>query len=41
MDTREMKEIEAAVEGILFASGEPVGIDRVCVALDLDKPTAL
>ena len=37
MDTREMKEIEAAVEGILFASGEPVGIDRVCVALDLDK----
>lgn len=40
MDTREMKEIEAAVEGILFASGEPVGIDRVCVALDLDKSTA-
>ena len=40
MDTREMKEIEAAVEGILFASGEPVGIDRVCMALDLDKPTA-
>ena len=40
MDTREMKDIEAAVEGILFASGEPVGIDRVCVALDLDKPTA-
>ena len=40
MDTREMKEIETAVEGILFASGEPVGIDRVCVALDLDKPTA-
>ena len=39
MDTREMKEIEAAVEGILFASGEPVGIDRVCVALDLDKST--
>ena len=40
MDTREMKEIEAAVEGILFASGEPVGIDRVCVTLDLDKSTA-
>ena len=40
MDTREMKEIEAAGEGILFASGEPVGIDRVCVALDLDKSTA-
>ncbi len=40
MDTREMNNTEAAVEGILFASGEPVGIDRVCVALDLDKPTA-
>ena len=40
MDTREMKEIEAAVEGILFASGEPVGIDRVCVATELDRPTA-
>ena len=39
MDTREMKEIEAAVEGILFASGEPVQIDRICTALDLDRPT--
>ena len=35
-----MKEIEAAVEGILFASGEPVGIDRICVATELDRPTA-
>ena len=32
VETREMKEIEAAVEGILFASGEPVHIDRFCVA---------
>ena len=40
MATREMKESEAAGEGILLASGEPVGIDRVCVALDLDKSTA-
>ena len=39
MDTREMKEIEAAVEGILFASGEPVAGDRICVALDMDRPT--
>ena len=38
MDTREMKEIEAAVEGILFASGEPVAVDRICVALDMDRP---
>ena len=40
MDTTlEMKEIEAAIEGILFASGEPVAIDRICLALDMDKPT--
>ena len=39
MDTREMKEIEAAVEGILFASGEPVAVDRICVALDMARPT--
>lgn len=39
MDTLEMKEIEAAIEGILFASGEPVNIDRICVALELDRPT--
>ena len=39
MDTREMKEIEAAVEGILFASGEPVAVDRICVALNMDRPT--
>ena len=40
VETREMKEIEAAVEGILFASGEPVHIDRICLAADLDRPTA-
>lgn len=39
MDTLEMKEIEAAIEGILFASGEPVSVDRICVAMDMDKPT--
>lgn len=40
VETREMKEIEAAVEGILFASGEPVHIDRICLAAELDRPTA-
>lgn len=35
----EMKEIESAVESILFASGEPVQTERVCVALDMDRPT--
>ena len=39
MDTLEMKDIEAAVEGILFASGEPVQTDRICVALEMDRPT--
>lgn len=40
VETREMKEIEAAVEGILFASGEQVHIDRICLAAELDRPTA-
>ena len=39
METMEMKEIESAIEGILFASGEPVHVDRICVALDMDRPT--
>ena len=39
MDTLEMKEIEAAIEGILFASGEPVSVDRICVAMDMDRNT--
>ena len=36
----EMKELEAAVEGILFASGEPVHIDRICLTLDIDRLSA-
>ena len=39
MDNLDMREIESAIEGILFASGEPVQIDRICVALEMDKPT--
>ena len=39
MDTMEMKEIEAAIEGILFASGEPIHVDRICVAMEMDRPT--
>ena len=31
--------MEAAIEGILFASGEPVKVERICVAMDLDRPT--
>ncbi|MDD7537951.1 MAG: SMC-Scp complex subunit ScpB [Oscillospiraceae bacterium] len=36
----DIKEIEAAIEGILFASGEPVSIERICMATELDRPTA-
>lgn len=40
MDTLEMKDLISAAEGILFASGEPVHIDRIALALDLDRDTA-
>ena len=40
MEIQDMREMEAAVEAILFASGEPVQVDRICVALELDRPTA-
>ena len=35
----EVKEIESAIEGILFAAGEPVGVERLCLALELDRST--
>jgi segregation and condensation protein B len=35
----EMKEIESAIEGILFAAGEPIAVERICLALDMDRPT--
>lgn len=35
----ELKETEAALEAILFAAGEPVGVERICLTLDLDKAT--
>jgi len=34
----ERKEIESAVEAILFASGEPVQEKRLCAALELARP---
>ena len=40
LESMDLREVEAAMEGILFASGEPLGIDRICLALDLDRPTA-
>lgn len=37
MDIMEVKDIESAVEGILFASGDAVSIERLCDVLDLDR----
>ena len=35
----EVKEIEGAIEGILFAAGEPVGVERLCLVLEADRNT--
>jgi len=35
----ELKELQAALEGILFASGEPVAAERLCTGLDIDRTT--
>ena len=35
----EIKELEAALEGVLFASGEPVSAERLCLGLEVDRPT--
>ncbi len=34
------KEMQTAAEGLLFAAGEPVHIDRICLALGTDRPRA-
>ena len=36
----EIKKIQGAVEAILFASGDPVTVDRISDVLELDRPTA-
>ena len=35
----ELKEMEAALEAVLFAAGEPVGVERLCLSLEADRPT--
>ena len=35
----EIKEYQAAIEAILFASGEPVPVSRLALALELDEET--
>ena len=36
----DLKEREAALEGILFAAGEPVEIKRICLALEIGRDEA-
>lgn len=36
----ELKEVEAAMEAILFASGDPMGVERLCMSLEIDRATA-
>lgn len=36
----ELKEVESAIEGVLFAAGEPVGVERLCMTLEIDRETA-
>ena len=40
LESLDLHEVEAAVEAILFAAGEPLPIERICLALDLDRSTA-
>ncbi len=36
----ELREVESAIEGVLFAAGEPVGVERLCSTLEIDLATA-
>jgi segregation and condensation protein B len=35
----ELKELESAIEGILFAAGDPVPVERICLTMEQDKET--
>lgn len=35
----EIKELESALESVLFAAGEPVPADRLCLGLEVDRAT--
>ena len=35
----EIKELESALESVLFAAGEPVKAERLCLGLEVDRPT--
>lgn len=36
----EIKKLQGAIEAILFSSGDPVSVNRIAEALELDVPTA-
>lgn len=35
----DLKELESTIEAILFVAGEPVGVERLCMTLEMDKAT--
>ena len=35
----DLKELESAIEGILFAAGDPVPVERICLTLGQDRDT--
>ena len=35
----DLKELESAIEGILFAAGDPVPVERLCLTLEQDRET--
>ncbi|MFI3252903.1 MAG: SMC-Scp complex subunit ScpB [Eubacteriales bacterium] len=40
MDFEEKKELSAKIEAILFASGESVGVERICLGLEITRKEA-
>ena len=39
MDLKERKELERSLEAVLFAAGEPVPVERLCLGLETDRPS--
>ncbi len=34
-----LTDLEAMLEGVLFAAGEPLPVERICLGLEVDRPT--
>ena len=39
LETMDLHEVRSAMEGILFAAGEPVTAQRLCLGLETDRAT--